>query len=136
MEGNKNDVKYWIDQFNSLRKTITIDIFFFGNHVEFMDLYIYKGEKFYMSGILDFKIFQKEVNGYMYIPYKSGHVSHTIKNYVVGKIKRYIRYNLPKLSFFKIRTQFFSRLKNCGFKKIWLRRLFSVLKYEGRQNLW
>ena len=25
MEGNKTDVKYWIDQFNSLRKTITID---------------------------------------------------------------------------------------------------------------
>ena len=58
MEGNKEDVKYWIDQFNSLRKTITINKWFFGYHVEFMDLYIYKGEKFYTSGILDFKIFQ------------------------------------------------------------------------------
>ena len=78
MEGKKEDVKYWIDQFNSLRKTITIDKWSFGNHVEFMDLYIYKGEKFYTSGILDFKIFQKEINRCMYIPYKSGHVSHTI----------------------------------------------------------
>ncbi len=42
----------------------------------------------------------------MYIPYKSGHVSHTIKNYVVGEIKRYIRYNSLKLTFLKIRTQF------------------------------
>ena len=40
MEGNKEDVKYWIDQFNSLRKTITIDKWFFGNHVEFVDLYL------------------------------------------------------------------------------------------------
>ena len=47
MEGNKQDVKYWIDQFNSLRKTITIDKWSFGNHVEFMDLYIYKGQKFF-----------------------------------------------------------------------------------------
>ena len=62
MEGRKKDVKYWISQFNSLRKTITIDKWSFGNHVEFMDLYIYKGDKFYTSGILDFKIFQKDIN--------------------------------------------------------------------------
>ena len=87
MEGNKQDVKYWIDQFNSLRKTITIDKWSFGNHVEFMDLYIYKGEQFFSSGILDFKIFQKEINRYIYIPFKCGHVPHTIKNYVLGEIK-------------------------------------------------
>ena len=135
MEGKKEDVKCWVDQFNSLRKTITIDKWSFGNNVEFMDLYIYKGEKFYTSGILDFKIFQKDINRYMYIPYKSGHVTHTIKNYVLGEIKRYIRYNSLKLSFLKIRTQFFSRLRNRGFKKVWLRILFSILKYEDCQKL-
>ena len=118
MEGKKKDVKYWISQFNSLRKTITIDKWSFGNHVEFMDLYIYKGDKFYSSGILDFKNFQKDINRYMYIPYKSGHVSHTIKNYVFGEIKSYIRYNSLKLTFLKKRTQFFSRLRNRGFKKV------------------
>ena len=47
-----------------------------------MDLYIYKGDKFYESGFLDFKkIFQKDINRYMYIPSKSGHTSHTIKNF-------------------------------------------------------
>ena len=40
MDGNKEDVKYWIDQFNSLRETIKIDKWYFGNHIEFMDLYI------------------------------------------------------------------------------------------------
>ena len=79
MEGKKEDVKCWVDQFNSLRKTITIDKWSFGNHVEFMDLYIYKGDKFYTSGILDFKIFQKDINRYISIRCKSGHVSHTIK---------------------------------------------------------
>ena len=54
MEGNKKDVKYWIDQFNSLRETIKIDKWSFGNYVEYMDLYIYKGDKFYESGFLDF----------------------------------------------------------------------------------
>jgi len=118
MEGAKKDVEYWIKQFNSLRKTIKIDKWSFGNSAEYMDIYIYKGEKFFSTGLLDFRIFQKEINRYMYIPAKSGHVSHTIKNYVLGELKRYIRYNSLKLTFLKIRTKFFSRLRNRGFKKV------------------
>ena len=135
IEGRKQDVEYWINQFNTLRKTIKIDKWSFGNHVEFMDLYIYKGDKFYESGFLDFKIHQKEINRYMYIPYKSGHVSHTSNNYVLGEIKRYIKYNSLKLTFLKIRTQFFSRLRNRGFKKVWLRKTFSTFQYEDRPKL-
>ena len=41
MEGTKKDVEYWINQFNGLRKTIKIDKWSFGNHVEYMDIYIY-----------------------------------------------------------------------------------------------
>ena len=59
MEGSKKDVEYWISQFNSLRKTIKIDKWSFGNNVEYMDIYIYKGEKFFSTGFLDFRIFQK-----------------------------------------------------------------------------
>ena len=50
MEGTKKDVKYWISQFNGLRKTITIDKWPFSNHVEYIDLYIYKEEKKYFPG--------------------------------------------------------------------------------------
>ena len=71
----------------------------------------------------------------MSIPQKSGHVSHTIKNYVLGELKRYIRFNSLKLSFLIIRTLVFSRLRNRGFKKIWLRKQFAVLKYEDREKL-
>ena len=63
MEGIKQDVEYWISQFNNLRKTIKIDKWSYGNHVEYMDLYIYKGDKFYSNGFLDFKIFQKKSIG-------------------------------------------------------------------------
>ena len=62
-------------------------------------------------------------------------MSHTIKNYVLGELKRYIRYNSLKITFLKIRTKFFSRLRNRGFKKIWLRKQFATLKYENREKL-
>ena len=89
---------------------INIDKWTFGNHVEYMDTYIYKGEKFYSSGFLDFRIFQKEINRYMFIPQKSGHASHPIKNYVLGELKRHIRYNSPILYFLKKGLRFFRDL--------------------------
>ena len=54
----------------------------------------------------------------MYIPQKSGHVSHTIKNYVLGELKRYIKYNSLKLSFLKVRTRFFQDLGTVVLKSI------------------
>ena len=63
MEWTKKDVEYWILQFNDLRKSINIDKWSFGNHVEYMDVYIYKGEKFYSSGILDFVFSKKKSTG-------------------------------------------------------------------------
>ena len=45
-----------------------------------MDLFIYKGEEFFGNGKLDILVFQKQENKYMYIPSKSGHLKHTIRN--------------------------------------------------------
>ena len=75
MERNKFDFEYWVSEFNLLRKTITIDKFKFGNEVDFMDLFICKGEEFLRNGKLDISIFQNEANKYMYIPSKSGHLN-------------------------------------------------------------
>ena len=65
MEGNKFDFEYYVSEFNLLRKTITIDTFKFGNEVDFMHLFIYKGEEFFVNG-------------------KSGHLKHTIRNFILG----------------------------------------------------
>ena len=54
---------------------------------------------------------------------------------MLGELKRYIRYNSLKITFLKIRTKFFSRLRNRGFKKIWLKKQFATLKYEDREKL-
>jgi len=47
-EGIKKDVEYWINQFNGLRKTIKIDKWSFGSHVEYMDIYIYIHTQIYI----------------------------------------------------------------------------------------
>ena len=59
IRGNKKDVRTWINEFNQLRENIFIDKWTFGNHVAYMDLYIFKGNNFFDTGILSIKVYQK-----------------------------------------------------------------------------
>ena len=72
-KGDKKEFLLWVNEFNCLRKNIIIDKWRFGNNVPFMDLHIFKGEKFYNGGKLSIKVYRKPENKYMYIPYKSAH---------------------------------------------------------------
>ena len=53
-----------------------------------MNLLIFKGKDFYKNGKLRIKVYQKPENRQMYIPYKSAHPRHTIKDYLVGELAR------------------------------------------------
>ena len=72
---------------------------------------------------LIFLFFKRNVIN-MYIPAKSGHAKHTIRNFILSELKRYVRYNTVKLGFFRIRNKFYGRLRNRGYKKVQLTRLF------------
>ena len=100
-----------------------------------MDLNIFKGEDFYLFGKVDLSVFQKEENKYMYIPSKSGHQKHTIWNFVIGELRRYVRICTQEISFVRVKNKFFKRLRLRGYKKFFLKRLFGKVKYSSRISL-
>jgi len=134
-KGDRKDVIYWIQRFNELRKTVQIDKYNWGNALDYMDLFIYKSNSFYLDGKLSISIHQKETNKFMYIPFRSFHQKHTIKNIVWGELKRYVRYNTEEKNFKKLRCRFFLRLRNRGFKKYVLSKLFEQVTYSQRDKL-
>ena len=97
-----------------------------------MDLFIHKENDFFEDGKLSVSIHQKETNKFMYIPHRAFHQRHTSKNYVWGELKRYVRYNTEEKNFKKLRTRFFLRLRNRGFKKYTLMKLFSKITYSQK----
>ena len=107
--GSKEDAEYW--------KSIIIDTYTYGTQVAFMDLFTYKSDRFRKSGKFDIYIFLKGQNKYIYIPQKSYHRKLTIKNYVLIKRRRYVKYNTEKYNELKLRNKFFDRLRNRGFRK-------------------
>ena len=56
-KGSKTNVEYWISEFNNLLESIVIDKFKYGSKVEYMDLVIYKGNRFYEKGFFDIKVY-------------------------------------------------------------------------------
>ena len=100
-----------------------------------MDLYVFKGDRVFVDGKFDVSVFQKAENKYMYIPAKSGHQTHTINNFILGELTRYVRVNTLEENFVKIKREFFIRLRNRGYKKVFLSRLFRKVKFESRNKL-
>ena len=100
-----------------------------------MDLNIFKGDDFFLFGKLDISVFQKEENKYMYIPSKSGHQKHIIRNFILGELRRYVRICTQELSFVRVKNKFFRRLRLRGYKKLFLKRLFGKVKHSSRNSL-
>ena len=47
IKGHKKDVEYFVHKFNSMVNSIKIDKFEYGSMVHFLELCIYKGERFF-----------------------------------------------------------------------------------------
>jgi hypothetical protein len=76
--------------FNSLRPgRIILKLTHIGNSADFLDLTIYKGDRFNTHNIIDFCLFQKPFNKYLYLPTSSFHKQHTFKSFIQSEMKRY-----------------------------------------------
>ena len=71
----------------------------------------------------------------MYIPNKSGHQKHTIRNFVLGELRRYVRICTQEISFVRVKNKFFKRLHLRGYKKLFLKRHFGKVKHSSRNSL-
>ena len=71
----------------------------------------------------------------MFIPDKSGHQKHTIRNFILGELRKYIRCNTQEFNFLKINKKFDRRLRFCFCKKKSLKILFRKVKHSSRNEL-
>ena len=71
----------------------------------------------------------------MFIPANSGHQKHTINNFILGELRRYVRFNTIKRNFTKIKCKLFSRLRNRGYNKKFLTTLFRKIEFGSRNKL-
>ncbi|PBK97137.1 hypothetical protein ARMGADRAFT_1045148 [Armillaria gallica] len=75
------------------------------------------------------RVFQKSLNAYLYILWKSCHSVQSKKAWVKGKLIRYVRISSREEDFKKMQVLFIQRLRDRGYPGKWLRTVFSEVSY-------
>jgi hypothetical protein len=103
--------------------------------VNFLDLHIFKGPRFAATGILDTAVHQKQLNAYLYIPYRSFHPLRSKGGFIVTELMRYVRNCSSRSDYLTIKHMFYQRLRARGYPITYLRFLFSKVSYQDRPKL-
>jgi hypothetical protein len=125
----------FVKQFNKLNKNIQLESVTINRTGIFLDLEISLLE----NNELHYKLYQKPMNKYQYIPLLSAHPKHMIENFIRNELKRYRHYCKEDDDFRNIVKLFFSRLIDRGYTKSFLNSLFSNLPWSNnfilKQNI-
>jgi hypothetical protein len=133
--GTKEALQSWLDFFNSLVPEIKLTWEISSTHLDFLDLHLYKGERFKSTGILDMETFQKRMNMYLYVPFCSYHPLHTKKSFVTAELKRYLLRSSSLTAFQQMQKMFFHRLRARGYPTGFLLPLFQSVHFDMRAGL-
>lgn len=102
---------------------------------EFLDLHIFKGERFNKENKLDIEVHQKSMNMYLYIPFTSFHTRKTKEGLVITELQRYIRNTSSFERYMTVKRKFYLRLRARGYPPKFLKPLFNSVSYTKRSVL-
>jgi hypothetical protein len=121
-----------IGQLNKMHPNIKLDYVLSDSSVDFLDLHIFKGAQFQSLSLLDTTVHQKQLNSYLYIPFKSWHPAHCKGGFVMTELQRYVRNSSSFKSYLKLKWIFYARLRARGYPPKFLRDYFDRVKYRDR----
>lgn len=91
----------------------------------FLDIKVYKGDRFLASNVLDTKVYQKPQNKYLYLPMNSFHPKSVFPSYITAELNRYRLICNNDNDFNDIKNDFLERLKERGYNPEYLSELFA-----------
>ena len=100
--------------------------------IDFLDLTIYKGPSFDFTNILDFKTFQKKLNLYQYLHFRSDHPKSIFKALVKGECVRYVKTNSTAESYNSVVHSFKKRLMKRDYPPEFVEKTTAIVKYRDR----
>lgn len=124
-----------LQSFQTMEKNIKLEFRVSNTDAVFLDLYIHKGQRFQQSGILDLKVYQKELNYYLYTPFSSWHTPASKGGLIITELKRYVRNSSSRDDYITIKRAFYERLRARGYPRPFLAKYFDKVKYADRTTL-
>ena len=114
-EGTENEIKMFFSIANNHHPLLKFTYEYSTTSINFLDVTIYKGQRFYANGILDLKIFFKPTNSFNYLHRQSCHSKHVFSGFIKGEAIRHIRNTNEQNEVEKTLSNFKLRLKGRGY---------------------
>lgn len=118
---------------NSLHPKLKFEFTHHCTEAAFLDLHIYKGERFQQQSIVDLRVHQKKLNMYLYIPFRSFHTTAMKKAFILTELMRYIRNSSSFNEYMDLKSKFYQRLRDRGYPNRFLDEIFNSILYHDRR---
>ena len=101
----------------------------------FLDVTLYKGDRFLHTNILDLRTHIKDTNKQLYVHATSYHPPSIIKAISKGETQRYLRTNSNETNFNKMTCKLIHKLKQRGYKQNQIANHIKEIKFSGRKKV-
>ena len=115
---SQEEAQIILDIFNSIDPLIKLTGTTSPTSANFLDLTIYKGNRFATSQRFDLDVYQKPSNQFLFLPYDSYHPDHVFQGWIRGYLGR-LRINCTDDIIYHVRrSQFWSQLLERGYAEL------------------
>ena len=123
----------FVSAFNSISPSLHLTAKANGTGANFLDVTLFKGNRFTSTNILDVTLYQKPINKYVYLLPTSFHAKSVFRSFILGELRRY-RINCSDDNDFLIKKNlFFDRLLARGYRPNEILKLFETV--HDRQEI-
>ena len=133
--GSPNDLKIFIDYLNRAHPTIKFTYECSNASVDFLDLTIYKGDRYKTTHHLDIKPFFKTTNKFQYFSYSSAHPRMTFSSLIKGESTRLLRACSSEDEYNTVQNKMFQAFKDRGYPAKLIKRIQNSVQYTQRKNI-
>jgi hypothetical protein len=120
-EGSKEELLDMIEVTNTYHPKLNFTHVISKTELDVLDLTFYPKDN-----RLEYKIYQKSMNKYLYIPHFSNHPPATLKGFIKGELIRYSRSNSEYHNELAIRKLLYKRLLNREYSRSYLNPIFTL----------
>ena len=132
--GGLEQLERFLSHLNGQMSTINFTLEHSQERAVFLDLHIYKGDRFRATGVLDTKIHNKATNPQWFLHFTSCHPQHIFRNIIRGEVLRELRCSSDQQVFTMAVLQLKEKFLSRGYPERVFRQASDDVLFEHREQ--
>ncbi len=132
--GTEEELQQLLTHLNAQLNTIKFTLESSRHKIDFLDVTLFKGERFYSTGCLDIRPYSKAIDPHSYLHFSSAHPKGNAKGVVRAEVIRTLRRSCSPQIFAQGLTNLTTWFQNRGYPSKLLKDVMAEISFEERQD--